>query len=181
MFILCLEILFAIVKKNKGIKSLKVLGKTFLHTAYADGTTSFLKHLGSIKELMNTIFLFSSFSGLKPNFSKCEVSGIGLLKEVKVAVCGIKCVDLTKDAIKIRGIFFSYNKNIELKQNFKKAIIGIEVLRMWRRRNLTLEDKIIIFKTLALSKFVFLAQDLLIHLMKLYSEYKGNSYGTPAM
>ena len=31
---------------------------------------------------------------------------------------------------------------------------------MWRRRNLTLEGKIIIFKTLALSKFVFLAQVL---------------------
>ena len=57
--------------------------------------------------------------------------------------------------------FFSYNKNIELEQNFKKTIIGIEkVLRMWRRRNLTLEGKIIIFKTLALSKFVFLAQVL---------------------
>ena len=31
---------------------------------------------------------------------------------------------------------------------------------MWRRRNLTLEGKIIIFKTLALSKFPFLAQVL---------------------
>ena len=33
---------------------------------------------------------------------------------------------------------------------------------MWCWRNLTLESKIIIFKTLALSKFVFLAQVLLI-------------------
>ena len=56
---------------------------------------------------------------------------------------------------------FSYNKNIELEQNFKKTRIGIEkVLRQWRKRNPTLEDKIIIFKTLALSKFVFLAQVL---------------------
>ena len=31
---------------------------------------------------------------------------------------------------------------------------------MWRQRNLTLEGKIIIFKTLTLSKFVFLAQPL---------------------
>ena len=77
----------------------------------------------------------------------------------KVAVCGIKCIDLTKDAIKILGFFFPYNETIELVQNFKITIIGIEkVLRMWRRRNLTLECKIIIFKTLALSKFVFLAQ-----------------------
>ena len=31
---------------------------------------------------------------------------------------------------------------------------------MWRRRNITLEGKIIIFKTLALSKITFLAQAL---------------------
>ena len=74
--------------------------------------------MGSIKELLNTISLFSSFSGLKPNLSKCEVVGIGLLKGVKVAVCGIKCIDSTKDVIKILLIFFPYNKNIEQKNNF---------------------------------------------------------------
>ena len=140
--------------------------------------------MASIKELLNTISLFSSLSGLKPNLSKCEIAGIGLLKGVKVAVCGIKCTDLTKDAIKILGIFFSYNKNIVLKQNFKKTIIGIEkVLRIWRQINLTLEGKIIIFKTLAFSKFEFLVQVLLIHneITTIMQQYKGNSYGTPAM
>ena len=97
---LCLEILFTIVNNNKDSKSVKVLGNTFLYTGYADDTTFFLKNLGSLKELLNIISLFSSFSGLKPNLSKYKVAGIGLLKGVKVAVCGIKCIDLTKDAIK---------------------------------------------------------------------------------
>ena len=82
--------------------------------------------MGSIKQLLNTISLFSLFSGLKPNLSKCEAAGIGLLKGVKVAVCRIKCIDLIQDAIKILGIFFSYNKDIKLQQNLKKAIISIE-------------------------------------------------------
>ena len=47
--ILCLEILFTIVKNNEDIKSLKILGNTFLHTAYAGDKTFFLKNLGSIK------------------------------------------------------------------------------------------------------------------------------------
>ena len=106
LFILCLEILFTILNNNKGIKSLKSLGNTFLYAAYADDTTFFLKILASTKELLNTISLFSLLSGLKPNLSKCEIAGIGLLKGVKVAVCGVKCIDLTKDAIKILGIFF---------------------------------------------------------------------------
>ena len=114
-----------------------------------------------IKNLFNVVDTFSGFSGLKPNLSKCEIAGIGALKGVKKAICGIKCIDLTNEVIKILGIFYSYDKKIELETNFHKVIIDIErVLRMWRVRNLTLECKIIIFKTLALSKIVFLAQIL---------------------
>ena len=106
LFILCLEILFAIVKNNKDTKSLKILGNTFLYTAYANDTVFFLKTLGLIKELLNKISLFSSFSGLKLNLSKCKAARIGLLKEVKVTVYGSKCIDLTKDEIKMLEIFF---------------------------------------------------------------------------
>ena len=43
--------------------------------------------------------MFSQFSSLKPNKSKCEITGIGVLKEVKVALCGIRCVNLHVDTI----------------------------------------------------------------------------------
>ena len=65
------------------------------------------------------MYLFLLLSGLKPNLSKCKVAGIGLVKGAKVAICGTKCIDLTKDAMKILGLLF-YNKNIELEQNFRK-------------------------------------------------------------
>ena len=68
-----------------------------------------LKVKNLIKELLNTINYFSSFTGLKPSPSKCEVAGIGALKGVNVAICRIKCIDLTKEAIKILGVFFSYS------------------------------------------------------------------------
>ena len=44
--------------------------KTFLCTAYEDDSTFFLKDKNSIKELLNTINYFSSFTGLRPNLSK---------------------------------------------------------------------------------------------------------------
>ena len=114
-------------------------------------------------ELLYTINYFPSFSGLKPSQSKCEVAGKGALKGVKVAISGIKCTDLTKEAIKILGVFVFYNKNLQLENNFRKTILNIErILKIWRRRNLTLEGKIIIFKTLALSKVTFLSQVLVI-------------------
>ena len=33
-----------------------------------------------------------------------ETAGIGVLKSVNVAVCGMKCIDLCNDTIKITGI-----------------------------------------------------------------------------
>ena len=98
-------------------------------------------------------------TGLKPNLYKCKSAGIGALKGFKVRICGIKCIDLTKEAVKILGVLVSYDKNLQLENYFRKTILNIEkILKIWRQRNLTLEGKIIIFETLALSKITFLAQ-----------------------
>ena len=42
---------------------------------------------------MKTFQLFSKLRGLKPYILPCEVTSIGFLKGVKMAVCCIKCVD----------------------------------------------------------------------------------------
>ena len=97
------------------------------------------------------------FSGLKPNKSKCEIAGIGVLKEVTVSFCGMRCVNLYEDTIKILGIHYSYNKQLENDDNFKKYIAKIEnVLKLWTVRSLSLEGKITVFKSLALSKITHL-------------------------
>ena len=85
------------------------------------------------------------------------------MEGIKVAICGIKYIDLTKETSKILGVFFSYDKNLELENNFRKTILRTgRILKMWRRRNLTLEGKIIIFETSALSKVTFFTQVLVI-------------------
>ena len=65
---------------------------------------------------------FQKYSGLKPNHKKCEISGIGVLKNMKVAVCGMKCTDLCNDTIRITGIHFSYNNEKRNKKNFLESI-----------------------------------------------------------
>ena len=107
---------------------------------------------------MNVFDTSSIYSGLKPNKSKCEIAGIGVLKEVSMELCGMECIDLTKNSVKILGIHFSYNKKIENEENFIKFIKKIEnVLKIWKTRNLTVQGKITIFKTLAISKVIHLA------------------------
>ena len=140
------------------MKGINIFEHTCLYSAYAEGTTFFLRDKRSIKKLINTFATFSKLSGLKPNHEKCEIAGIGMLKSVKVAVCGMKCIDLCNDTIKVTGIHFSYNKKKRNEKNFLNSITKIQnVLKVLRMRRLTLEGKIIVFKTLAISKIVFLS------------------------
>ena len=150
--------MFNLIKQNKDIHGLSFFDHTFLYTAYADDTTFFLKDKESVKKVMNVFDTFSIYSGLKPNKSKCKIAGIGVLKGVSMELCGMECIDLTKNSVKILGIHFSYNKKIENEENFIKLIKKIEnVLKIWRIRNLTVQGKITIFKTLAISKVIHLA------------------------
>ena len=83
LFILALEILFLLIKTKSEIAGLTIFDHCFLYSAYADDTTFLLKDTISIKNMVNTFHLFSEFSGLKPNLSKCEITGIGVLKRFK--------------------------------------------------------------------------------------------------
>ena len=120
--------------------------------------TILLSFLKSVIELMNIFDTFSKFSGLKPNKSKCEIAGIGVLKGVQVALCGMRCIDLVSNIVKILGIYYSYNEKLEIQENFKRHFIKIKKnSRIWRMRDLSIPGKITVFKTLAISKIVHLA------------------------
>ena len=106
---------------------------------------------------MNELDIFSNISGLKPNTTKCEIADIGVLNGVQVALCGMKCVNLNNETVKILGAHFSYNKNLEQYKNFSEHILKIEsILKLWRMRQLTLERGVKAFKSLAISKIVHL-------------------------
>ena len=155
MFILVLEIFFIFVKSNPEVKGLNIFKHEFLYTAYADDTTSFLKDRNSIIELMNELNAFSNFSDLKPNKTKCGIPSIGVLNGVQVALCGMKCVILNNETVKTLAVHFSYNKILEQDKNFSEHIVKKEsILKLWRMRQLTLEGRITVFKSLAIAKVI---------------------------
>ena len=69
---------------------------------------------------MNIFDSFSIYSGLKPNKSKCKITGIGVLKGVTMELCKMECIDTAKSSMKILSIHFSYNKKIENEESFFK-------------------------------------------------------------
>ena len=92
---------------------------------------------------MKNFDIFLTFSGLKPNKSKCELAGWGVLKGVKLALCGMKCINLMFNVVKILGVYYLFGKNFENKKNFINLVPKIKkLLRLWRMWNLSVADKI---------------------------------------
>ena len=113
LIIFALEIFFITIKTNKNTHGLNIFDHEYLYTAYADNTTFFLEDISSIKVVLKDLQCFSSFSGFRPNFAKCEIAGIGVLKSVNVALCGMKCPDLSKESIKILGEHITYSRKLQ--------------------------------------------------------------------
>ena len=103
LFIIVMEIFFTMVRNNPNIKGLDILGFVYLLTSYADDATFFPKDTKSVHEIFNTFNLFSKYSGLKANISKCEIAGIGVKNGAQLALLGLKNIDLNNDSIKILG------------------------------------------------------------------------------
>ena len=66
--------------------------------------------------------------------------------------------DLTDDVIKILGIYFFYNKKLEQEKNILNHTVKIQnILKLWKLRNLIIEGRITVFKSVAISKLIHLA------------------------
>ena len=130
------------------MREIIIFNHAFLYTAFADGSTFFLNDLLSVKNLSDIFKVFSLFWGLKVNISKCEIAGPGSLKGVLEAVC------VNRHYQNFRCSFFIQQHSF---QNFLDTVKSIQqVLCFWNSRMLSLEGRIIIFKTLAISKIFYL-------------------------
>ena len=77
-----------------------------------------------------------------------------------MALRGMKCIDLMNGVMKVLGIYFSCNKTLEQEKNFLNHIINI--LTLWKLRNLTIEGRVVVFKSLATSRLLHFALDTYI-------------------
>ena len=97
--ILFLHWKYFLLSLNKNTHGLKIFDQEYLYTTYMVHKTFFSEEISFIKVVLKDLHLFSRFSGLRPNSTTCEIAGIGALKGVHVALCGMKCLDLTKEYI----------------------------------------------------------------------------------
>ena len=120
LLILALEILSILIKSKPEIEGMAIFDHNYLYSAYTDDTTFFLKDIIYLKQYV------WHFAELKPNLTKSEIAGIGVLKGVQVAVSGVLCIDLNIDSLKRLGTHFSYNKKLKEKKNVYNIVTDIQ-------------------------------------------------------
>ena len=104
---------------------------------------------------------FSHISGPQLNIEKTKGIWLGPLKEFGLRkYCQITW---TGNPVKCLGIYIGHNKEKCFNLNWTSKIISMKkLLQQWKQRSLTLKGKILIIKTLALSKIVFPATILTV-------------------
>ena len=112
-----------LITSNADISGITIFNHAFLYNAFADDSTFFLDGFLSFKNLIDTLKVFSLFSGLKANFNKCEIAGLCSLKGASEAVCRLKSINLTAHNIKILGVHFSCNDTLKVQSNFLGTLI----------------------------------------------------------
>ena len=139
----------------QNIKSIKIGKEEVKLTQYTNDTTVFLRDANSAKCFLKLVKYFGVCSSLKINTDKTEGMWIGSLRNSKQKLFGI---NWPSNPIKALGIYFSYNETESEEFNFTQKLLSLkQCLNMWRGRNLSIIGRILLVKSLGLSKFVYVA------------------------
>ena len=160
LFILVIELLAIRLREDPEVVGLKIDGSMQKLSVYADDMTVAVTDIESAKRAFQVFKIFAQNSGLKMNMEKTEGMWLGRQKNNLEEPLGILW---PKEPIKALGIFHSYDQRACAKANFEDKIAKlIKQLHWWKARNLSLIGKIMIVKSLGISKFALVAS--LLHI-----------------
>ena len=156
LFIICVEVLFVQVRDNNEIIGITINDHEIKLSAFVDDANFLVSHIKSLELVFNACSGFQTFSSLKLNLEKSEACWIGTARASTHMPISCIWVNLNSDAIRSLGIFNSYDTDLAEKLNFLDNLKCLtDVLNLWRGRGLSLEGKILVFKSLALSKLLY--------------------------
>ena len=154
-FILAIEPLAAAIK-NGNIGGIKIGGKSFIIGQYADDT--FLLLDGREESLRAALRLFRQFylcSGLRMNMQKTCAVWVGKDSLQKQPICEDLGLQWCR-TFQLLGITFDVDHlDNMLDINLERKMVEMDnVLRSYKRRNLTIIGKITVIKTMVVSKLI---------------------------
>ena len=154
--ILALEVLLIQIRENNDIKGIIIKNTDIKLSAYADDTYFLASDMISLQYIFKTCEIFQQFSSLKLNLDKSHACWIGVAKGKSETPINCHWVNLQMDKIVVLGTYYSYDLLLVEKYNLLNLVSAVnECINMWGCRGLTLAGRILIFKSLALSKVLY--------------------------
>ena len=157
IFILCIEVLSLMLRKEESVKGIHINDKLFLLSQYADDTQIFLDGSeSSLRTTLNILHKFYEMSGLKINEEKTKALWIGSMSRSDLQLCQEFRLDWDQGSIKILGVIFTpetfdiWDRNSELLLNKVENLLS-----MWSKRKLTLPGKVTVIKSLFLNLYTY--------------------------
>jgi hypothetical protein len=155
LFTLTLETLAHKIRRDDNIKGIAVGTKEIKLTLYADDMTAIIRDKISATNLLSVMKLFQKCSGLKMNLEKTEGVWLGSKRFCQEKPFGIKWPD---EPVRLLGLYISYDLEKATQLNYEDKIDKLKKqLHWWKSRSLTITGKVLIIKSLALSKFSLVA------------------------
>ena len=158
LFVLCAEVMSILLRHNDQIKGITIDDVEYLLSQYADDTTLILD--GSARSLCHSIHVlkfYAEISGLNINMDKTKVVWIG--SKIHYGDLGCEELNLTVETgvFTILGIKFSTDLSEMIQLNYGPKIDEIrKLLAVWKKRILTPFGKLVVIKSLAVSKLTHL-------------------------
>jgi len=153
LFIISVEILAQQIRDNKNINGICINQNEHKISQYADDSYLLLHDIESITESVRTINMFSRLAGPRLNMKKTEGIWLGPYKHFPKTACGITFTD---NPVRCLGIYIGHDKVKCFEKNWIEKLEKIEkILEIWNRRQLSLHGKVVIVKTLIMSKLVY--------------------------
>ena len=166
-FILACELFSCRIRQDKNIKGILIPGlegsNEIKIQQFADDTTLFFKDEQSLLVALKLIDVFSEISGLKINKNKTEAMWIGSLKNCKREIANITWKLGKENCVKILGVQFNgHGSAANILENWERRRKKCEqIIRSWSLRNIDIQGKIILVKSLLASQFIYLMQALI--------------------
>ena len=158
LFILCAEILACRVREDENIKPIRINETEFRISQFADDTSFLLDNdKKSFENLFEQLDLFASISGLKLNVEK--TNNVWLGNKIGSETKWLPHLNMTwnPSKFKILGLWFTNNLEDMVKINtFDKYLEAKTLFNCWAKRSNTPIGRVVVLKSLILSKLIYL-------------------------
>ncbi len=163
LFLLCVEPLAQFIRENDNITGIQRNAIEHKLNQFADDTLIFTNGTElSMNSVLTTLKQFAKCSGLKINYEKSIAYKIGSLINQNIVYNLNENIQWSAEPIETLGVIIPITQREKIfEYNYKPKIKKVEaVFKQWSKRKLSIQGKVCIIKTLAISQLVYLCSVL---------------------